>query len=48
MNERQIIDDFGIDAEGASLCAFCELKHFSGIPCPPVLPVGTEAWGGAA
>lgn len=24
------------------LCRWCELQHVSDVPCPPVLPAGTE------
>lgn len=46
--ERQIVDECGIDHPAASFCSFCELRHFSGTACPPVLPAGTETWGGVA
>jgi hypothetical protein len=43
VNDRDIIERYGIDAPGASRCFACDLHHYSGMECPPVLPVGTEA-----
>lgn len=47
-SEHHVIEQYGIDAPGASLCQFCELRHYSGMECPPVMPFGTETWAGVA
>ena len=44
--EAEIVRRYGIDAPGSSLCFACELRHYGGMDCPPVLPLGTENYAG--